>query len=173
MKFGSLFVGWQKEVYEHPHKPSESRPYKTRWTFFGCPWFRLCLFRFTGDDWADDPHDHPNWFFSLGLRGGYFEEEFDERGNYLSERRYKAPWVRVFYHEHIHRILAKRTGGAWALCAIGQEKHSWGFWVNQSRLTPVEYNEHLKRREHVLEDSASDNAAGLEETAEYVVAEVA
>jgi len=35
---------------------------------------RVYLHKFVGSDWSRDLHDHPKWFVSIGLWGGYVEE---------------------------------------------------------------------------------------------------
>lgn len=105
--------------------------YLYRWTLLSTPLFKIYLHHFVGDDWAIDPHDHPKNFLSIGLRGEYLEEVYrkDEKGDtYLHERkRWYAPWLRRFPANHIHRIEAHDTGGAWTICIVGRRVRNWGF----------------------------------------------
>lgn len=47
-------------------------PYLMRLIVFKCPWFAVMLHFFAGSD-DECPHDHPWPFWSLILRGGYWE----------------------------------------------------------------------------------------------------
>lgn len=53
--------------------------YLERWILLQCPWFSIRLHKFHRSD-EDVMHDHPWWFCSLILKGGYFEETMHESG---------------------------------------------------------------------------------------------
>lgn len=93
--------------------------YLWRWTLFACPWFKVYLHHFVGDDWSRDLHDHPKQFISLGLRGSYVEETPD------GFRIFRAPWLRSFPAEHRHRLSAR---DCWTLVVVGRWRRDWGFW---------------------------------------------
>lgn len=96
--------------------------YLYRWTLlrlFGCG---VYLHHFVGDDWSRDLHDHPKRFISIGLSGTYTEETPH------GERTYRAPWVRSFPAEHIHRIRLPRGGSCWTLVIVLRAVRPWGFW---------------------------------------------
>lgn len=94
------------------------------------------LHQFVGDDWSRDLHDHPKRFVSIGLWGSYIELtpveltgprswERDALHNVL----YRAPWVRTFAPEHIHRIvLTESREPCWTLVLVGPTRRMWGFW---------------------------------------------
>ena len=46
----------------------------------------------------------------------------------VRSREYRAPWIRTFPAEHIHRIRAAYSGGAWTLVWVGIGSRPWGFW---------------------------------------------
>lgn len=91
---------------------------------------RVYLHHFVGNDWALDPHDHPKWFLSIGLRGSYVEYTFDKSGEATGRQRWYAPWIRFFRATHIHRIEATN---AWTLVIVGPEQRQWGFWLSDGR----------------------------------------
>jgi len=95
--------------------------YLYRWTLFYCRWFGVYVHHFVGDDWSRDFHDHPKRFISMGLKGRYIEETPN------GERLYKAPWVRSFPAEHIHR-LRLIDGDCWTLVIVLRANRPWGFW---------------------------------------------
>jgi hypothetical protein len=95
--------------------------YLYRWQLFRCRWFTLYLHRFVGEDWSRDMHDHPKRFLSVGLAGAY--EEQTPAGT----RIFRAPWIRSFPAEHVHRI--KPIGGeCWTLVAVFAASRPWGFF---------------------------------------------
>lgn len=96
--------------------------YLRRWTLFGWKHWKVYLHHFIGDDWSRDLHDHPKRFVSIGLWGGYIEET--PRGR----RHYRAPWVRSFPANHIHRIWLPPGGTCWTLVIVGKWERDWGFW---------------------------------------------
>lgn len=95
--------------------------YLFRWTLLACRWFAVYLHHFVGDDWSLDMHDHPKRFVSIGLSGRYIEE------TPAGERLYRAPWIRTFPAEHIHRLrLCGRD--CWTLVIVFRATRPWGFW---------------------------------------------
>lgn len=86
---------------------------------------RVYLHAFVGDDWTRDCHDHPKTFWSIGLWGKYTEEIFKD-GLKVSEREYRAPWIRRFPAEHQHRIRCDKL--AVTLVITGATHRKWGFW---------------------------------------------
>jgi hypothetical protein len=97
--------------------------YLYRWTLlYRRGVFGVYLHHFIGDDWSRDLHDHPKRFISIGLWGRYTEET---PGGRL--RTYRAPWVRTFPAEHIHRITVP-SRNCWTLVIVLKPVREWGFW---------------------------------------------
>ena len=116
-------------------------PYLHRWCLFVGPFgIRLYLHKFVGSDWSRDLHDHPKRFISIGLWGSYIEEtpatpwphgEHQARKippRARNQRRYRAPWIRSFPAEHIHRLILD-CPVCWTLVLTLPESRPWGFWV--------------------------------------------
>src|SRR6266481_1208468 len=65
-------------------------------------------------------HNHPRWFLSLVLRGGYLEtvqSGLPGRWNFIPVKRY-----------HYVELLDK-VRGCWTLCVVGPTwGRAWGFW---------------------------------------------
>jgi hypothetical protein len=102
--------------------------YLYRWTIGRVGWFKVYLHHFVGDDWSHDLHDHPKRFISIGLWGWYEEE------TPAGKRIWRAPWVRSFPAEHIHRISVP-SKSCWTLVAVLKSVRPWGFW-NEGRFIP-------------------------------------
>jgi hypothetical protein len=113
--------------------------YLYRWTLFQPKrpaWWRgfgIYVHKFVGDDWSFDLHDHPKRFISIGLKGAYVEWTPDP---FLSEwadirhpRVYRAPWVRTFPADHVHRLELLEPGKpCWTLVIVLRHVREWGFW---------------------------------------------
>ena len=93
--------------------------------------YRIYLHHFIGRDPDRALHDHPKRFTVIGLRGGYTEEVMFRRqpwarGTY--QVKWRAPWVRSFPAEHIHKI-ADCLPNTWTLVFVGRVVREWGFWI--------------------------------------------
>ncbi len=111
--------------------------YLERWTLFDLRklGYGVYLHHFIGDDWAADPHDHPRRFISIGLWGWYWEDAFYQCVNYVADekwmeketKRFRAPWVRSFPANHLHRVRASECGNCWTLVIVCPKSRPWGF----------------------------------------------
>src|ERR1700685_4363228 len=105
--------------------------YLYRWTLFA--WkghFSIYLHHFVNDDWSLDLHDHPKRFVSIGLWGSYLETTPAGLIQHHPETRmtkYRAPWIRTFPANHIHRISVP-YGSCWTLVIVLKPVREWGFW---------------------------------------------
>lgn len=117
--------------------------YMRRWRLLGyrarIPFpVNLMLHRIVRPDEDRDPHDHPWWFVSLLLRGGYVEDRFDSARRLMSIRQ-RGPWTLAKRAAtDLHRIAFLPTGEAWTLVLAGRAKRDWGFltptgWVAHER----------------------------------------
>ena len=103
--------------------------------------FNVFLHKFLKGD-PDDVHDHPWPYFTLILRGGYWEwvPVFNTLGEKINEIRiWRAPghW-RVCSAESYHRIELEPGVTAWTLFMPGPKQRDWGFlvrnrWVSHDR----------------------------------------
>lgn len=110
--------------------------YLFRWTVIKGRDWAVYLHHFVGDDWSRDLHDHPKRFISIGLWGSYVEWTASQRDMFrVSEgepepgfvRKWRAPWIRSFPAEHIHR-LETPSGSCWTLVIVLKRQREWGFW---------------------------------------------
>lgn len=78
---------------------------------------------------SDDPrylHDHPWWFITFVLRGGYYDIQDD--GAFDTVR---APAIRFRSAHHKHSVQVM-PGGATTILLTGPKKRRWGFWVTKA-----------------------------------------
>lgn len=96
-------------------------PYMTRWVL-DLRLFSLRLHHFHRSDDDRHLHDHPWWFLSLILSGGY--EEITERGTVAVKP------GRVVFRRASHRHAVKLLGpSCWTIVLTGPIRRVWGFWV--------------------------------------------
>ena len=80
-----------------------------------------------------DVHDHPWWFCTFVLRGGYVEEFRPKR------HKFDLVWRRAFgysWHNRFHRMSLQSAHkivyvkpNTWTLLVVSKKKQEWGFWV--------------------------------------------
>ena len=106
--------------------------YLYRWTVAKFPGKRgIYIHHFVGDDWSLDLHDHPKRFISIGVYGWYIEETpqaaDSEWAGATILTRYRAPWIRSFPANHIHRLQVP-TKNCWTIVIVLKAQREWGFW---------------------------------------------
>lgn len=107
----------------------EDDPYLLRW--YAVPRnnrLNVYLHKFMRDDDDRALHDHPWWFVSVMLRGGYYEHT---TGGGLIRR--DVPSIAFRRATHAHRVeLLRYSSGklrpAWTLVITGKRSRVWGFW---------------------------------------------
>ena len=139
------------------------RPYLDRLRLLQTPLFGIYLHRIHVPDADRDPHDHPWWFASLVLSGGYDELVWDhpeDIGELAARRRVRGRWsLRTIRRTQAHMITDVR-GQLWTLVLTGPRRSSWGFWTADGF---VDWRDYLKgQAEDVALWGGKDAAAGGE-----------
>ena len=117
----------------------DDTPYLWRLRIIETPWFGLYLHRFLS---SDDPclHDHPWFFVSLILWGGYWETAIRDG---LATRRWYWPGSILFRRAAwSHRIEVPRPGWTWTLVFRGRRSRPWGFWTTRFGWIPWQRFKH-------------------------------
>lgn len=140
MKILGLSIGWpRRHVIMR-----RGKPYLTRWDLLGNRFTdspHIYLHRF----WQSDQqhlHDHPWPFWSLILRGGYWEVAswnlpgcepvvVDKWHRPFSLLRRPAWWT--------HRVVIEKPGRTWTLVITGRKQREWGFYCPQGRVPWRQY----------------------------------
>lgn len=139
--------------------PNQDQSYMLRWTLFSGFGRKVYLHKILATDWAREPHDHPKDFVSIGLSGRYVEEVYevvddystDDFSMYIPQRLtlkdmipFKAPWIRRFPAEHIHRLAVRPGEHCWTICITSPHQRAWGFWSADGTWT--EYKRFMRNR---------------------------
>jgi hypothetical protein len=96
-------------------------PYVIRWRL-QLPWGSVRLHHWLGPDDGRAFHDHPWWFVTLVLRGGYTDR------SPAGAEHLRAGSVRYRAALYRHTVIPD-PGGAWTLLVTGPQVRAWGFWV--------------------------------------------
>lgn len=97
-------------------------PYAERWVL-NLYFFSIRLHHFIRSDDARAFHDHPWWFITMVLRGGYTDRSPDG-DDHLGVRSIR---YRPALHKH---TIVVDSGGVWTVLITGPQTRRWGFWVN-------------------------------------------
>lgn len=99
--------------------------------------FNIFIHQFHQSD-ADDLHDHPWWFVTLVLKGGYYEEV----PNGLN---HKTPFS-IGWHKStdLHRVVLPTQQPCWTLFLRGPTKRKWGFVKNGIWIEAMDYLKNVR-----------------------------
>lgn len=105
-------------------------PYLRRWVAqLGA--FSIRVHHFHRSDDARFPHDHPWWFLTLVLRGGYYDVSQGEDGDEIDVLHAGSIRFRPALHRHMVLVDYKANPkGCWTIILTGPHLRNWGFWVN-------------------------------------------
>jgi hypothetical protein len=105
--------------------------YLRRWGF-ETPFGSVRVHAWTGPDDDRAFHDHPWWFLTFVLKGGYWDFTPGD------VEHVSAPAVR--FRPALHRHTVKPyPGGAWTLLITGPKIRAWGFWVDGRFRKAIKY----------------------------------
>jgi hypothetical protein len=90
-----------------------------RYTLFKCPWFSIRLHQLTAPNWPPQCHDHPWWFVTLILRGGYLEE-------HQNSITWQRPGKVLYRPAKFRHNVVTPCGTAWSLLIMGPTSRKWG-----------------------------------------------
>ncbi len=104
-------------------------PYLDRLRIVQTPLGGLYLHHIHRPDRDRDPHDHPWFFASLVLAGGYEEDVWpDKRDSSRRVTRKRPRWsLRAMGLGSAH-LITRIDGPLWTLVVTGPKRAEWGFW---------------------------------------------
>jgi hypothetical protein len=133
----------------------DGSPHLDRLRLIETPYFGVFLHRIYRPDLDRDPHNHPWWFASVVLAGGYTELVWDhpearQYGARPSRARVRKRGSLAQLHEsQAHRITAIE-GLLWTLVIVGPHRHSWGFWTHKGFVHWRDYIPHQRTEDQAL-----------------------
>jgi hypothetical protein len=116
----------------------DGRPQISRLRLVSTPLFSVMLHRIHTADQDPDPHDHPWWFWSFVLCGGYTELVYTSR-NSAGARVHRRGSAHFMPRHKAHRITAVH-GVTWTVLVAGpHHAGAWGFWAREGRVPWKDY----------------------------------
>lgn len=109
----------------HEHLGLPECPYVYRWRFEVRGLGSLRVHHWIGSDDDRAFHDHPWWFLTLVVRGGYTDHSPDGADHL------RAGSIRYRPALHRHTVVPD-PGGAWTVLITGPRVRTWGFWIRVS-----------------------------------------
>jgi hypothetical protein len=104
--------------------------------------FNVFLHKFLRSD-PDDVHDHPWSYFTLILKGGYYEwlPQFNSVGEKIGELQvWRGPGhFRICGATSYHRIELDPSVTCWTLFVPGPQTRDWGFLSNGQWISHEQY----------------------------------
>ena len=103
-------IGWQEigEVF-------------FRYNLIKTRWFNLYLHQLDAPNWHPAGcHDHPWWFVTILLRGGYLEKNGGELKRH-------GPGEILYRPASFSHDIITPYGRSWSLVLTGPKSHNWGF----------------------------------------------
>ena len=99
-------------------------PYMERWVL-GLFFFSIRVHHWFRSDDDKYFHDHPWWFWTFVVRGGYLDstptgDEMVKQGTFH---------FRPALHRHTVYIVPEIP--TWTICLTGPEMRMWGFWIGE------------------------------------------
>jgi hypothetical protein len=98
-------------------------PVMQRWGII-TPLFSVRLHHFLRPDDHRHPHDHPWWFITLVLKGGYTDRSIIDG----VEHEDKLSRGSIRFRKALHRHWVD-TDDSWTLILTGRMNRKWGFWL--------------------------------------------
>jgi hypothetical protein len=151
-------------------------PMMERWRLIQTPLFGIYVHFIYREDLDPVPHDHPWWFASLVLRGGYEEQHWDDarataepsqdrffgKVNYHQAGRWLGAVVARRWHTfplHAAHRITRVEPGTVTLVVVGPKVRSWGFYdggrfVDQQRQWREERDVFMRRRAATSQEGA-------------------
>src|SRR4051794_8190093 len=111
-------------------------PYLRRWVFNFGPGSLRVHHWYAGDD-PRSLHDHPWWFLTVVVKGGYTDISSTKPGSarreFYSYDDLRAPAVRFRPALHAHTVSV-HEGGCWTVMLTGRHMRDWGFYTREGWL---------------------------------------
>lgn len=112
------------------------------------PYPNMFIHKIIRSDADGDPHDHPWWYCTIVLAGGYYEwRPYTSPAGVTIQKRYwigpgSILWRRA---ESLHRLELKDNNPAWTIFIHGWRKREWGFstpigWIDRITYLTNKYN---------------------------------
>lgn len=126
-------------IFRHMDIYKKNELYLRRYYLTPRKWrYRLFLHFINKPDDDRVEHDHPWWFVTAILSGGYYESILQNDKKTTKDVPHLAGTVLYRGSGHIHKILYVLPK-TWTLVLAGPKKRTWGFWEEKKFIPWTEY----------------------------------
>ncbi len=108
---------------------SDDKVFLDRWGW-ECRLFGVFVHRMDAPDPGLDLHDHPWWFASLILKGGYEEWRSEVRRPNVRAGR-QRPRLKTMRLDECHTIFKLTRTPTWTIVLHGPKRRMWGFYADR------------------------------------------
>jgi hypothetical protein len=134
--------------------------YMKRWRIIHTPWFGLRVHNIVRSDQDRELHDHPFWFISLVLKGGYIEETPDGLKKYYgpgsvlmrsAAALHRLDLTKNLVREQIsiyHSDVIEKEVPAWTLVIRGPKVRQWGFLTPDGWVPSHAWRKYIEARDN-------------------------
>lgn len=92
-------------------------------------------------DLGRDPHDHPWPYVTIILKGGYFEQRFNDAGEKVSAKWHGAGSILYRPAGSWHKLTLPPGETAWTLFITGKYQNKWGFLTTDGKVPHGQYKD--------------------------------
>lgn len=117
---------------------AEGNWYMLRWFLIPSNrWINLYLHKFLRDDDDRALHDHPWWFVSFIIKGGYWEitpnRKFAGKVSYALRYCFSIAYRKAEHRHRVELLLDEfhKPQPCWTIVLTGPRVREWGFWCPQ------------------------------------------
>ena len=104
-------------------------------------WGGIFVHHMTGPDPGKDLHDHPWWFGSLILKGGYVEVRAGTRRPKRRALNVRRRWSWQALRQDECHTIKRLNGDTWTLVIHGFRRSDWGFYTPQGWVFHRDYDD--------------------------------
>ena len=122
----------------------EGELYLRRLRVVSCRWFGIYVHWFHASD-DDSLHDHPWWFLTVILRGGYWEYTGPPDGTAVVRRWHPPGAVRLRSARWLHRVEIDPARRPMTIVLRGPRIRRWGFQTPSGWIPWPEHKDHRAR----------------------------
>lgn len=120
--------------------------YMERFTLFETRWLSARMHHIATPDWDRDMHDHPWWFASVVLSGGYTEDRpvSNHKPQWIGDTEARngsrrSAWSVAFRHATDRHLISAVDPDTWTLFIYGPLRQWWGFYTRLGKIYWREY----------------------------------
>lgn len=114
--------------------------------------FNVFLHNFLLPDPDRHLHNHPWWYATFVLWGGYYEEVFTDETRKTTKLIWRGRFSFRINNGNYHQVKHLSEKGCYTLFFRGPKVRRWGFWVNGQH---IDHEDYLAREHQYIQENLS------------------